>query len=315
MSKFLFVQDQEPYKYGMRSGLVYRGKNAYFIVTHRPVSGHKGFFHLGPRLGEISTSVKDILQAYCAHHGVPPTELEHFHISPLRTRPGARYGRIMRPLRGHGVFSHYKLSEIELRQLLDEYAQLDNFMRRFEEITRVIYPDSQNLGAYGFEIRSLLILACTEVELLFKRLLWNETAGVRGNMPIFFKGAFEAKLPEYHIKFNFYPQLNEVRPFGVWSKSSVYVPLDWYQAYNATKHNRHSGVEEANLSSLIHALAACAVLLRAQTANLSLSSVKHPALERFSSVFSVEEPQWMGDEHYWVLPNRPLKILPVPGIA
>ena len=44
MSKFLFVQDLEPYKYGRRSGLVYRGTNAYFIVTLHPIPGHKGFF-------------------------------------------------------------------------------------------------------------------------------------------------------------------------------------------------------------------------------------------------------------------------------
>ena len=299
----------------MRGGLIYRGKSGYFFLKSQVSSGKGGYLHLWVRLTDLTVGINDVLESYCRYKKLPPSAVEYFCIGPLKTRPGCRYGRIMRPVRGRGAMAGYRLDEAELRSLLDEYAQLDAFMRRFDDIARVIYPDRSNLDAYGFEIRSLLILACTEVEMLFKSLFWKDYSSIGANMPIFFKGSHEAKLPYYRVKLNFYPHIESLRPFGVWGGSDSYVPLGWYQAYNKTKHNRQSGFEQANLSSLIHALAACAILLRAQTANLSLRNVKHPALERFVSAFAVEEPQWTADEHYWVLPNRPLTILPVPGIV
>jgi hypothetical protein len=314
VTQFFVVDDRAPNKWGIRSGLIYRGSTAFFSVRHQATPGKRRFLHLEHRLADLAASQDEILAAYLRKNTVPQGEQHYFCIARLTTKIGARYGRIIRPVSGFGSTFAYSRDEVELRDLLDLYAQLDAFLHRFSEIARVIHPCEANYFTCGYEIRSLLILACTEVEMLFKRLFWEDADNVRGSMMTFFRGAAAAKLSNYRVKLHFYRHLGAICPFSAWDNAIKYVPLDWYQSYNSTKHNRHSGFEKANLHSLIHALSACAILLKAQSPYASFINVKHSSLQSFEDKFSVEGPTWGREEHYWMVPSRSLKIMPVPGV-
>jgi len=95
-------------------------------------------------------------------------------------------------------------------------------------------------------------------------------------------------------------------PFGDWKNS---VELEWYQAYNSSKHDRHSAFKQATLKNLINATAGLLVILSSQfrTENFSSSYRSlavntdsyydtEPALGGF---FHVEFPDdWTDDEKY-----------------
>lgn len=69
-------------------------------------------------------------------------------------------------------------------------------------------------------------------------------------------------LSSYQVKVPYWDGNKNIRsPFSAWAQKK---PLPWYQAYNMTKHNRHTGFQEAKFDHLIDACCAVIVLLSAQ---------------------------------------------------
>jgi hypothetical protein len=62
-------------------------------------------------------------------------------------------------------------SERALHARARSTGQLHALVEQLEQICRVVQPEKRNLDAYGHEIRNVLILACTEVEALWKGVL------------------------------------------------------------------------------------------------------------------------------------------------
>jgi hypothetical protein len=133
-----------------------------------------------------------------------------------------------------------------------------------EQVCRVVHPEGQNLNTFGHEIRNLLILACTELEAYWKCIL--NANGVDGSSTNdYVKLSHAMRLPEYRVDFSYYPWLEPVAPFESWgSTGSPSQELEWYSAYNKTKHNRDASFAEATLLRAFKALAGCFVMLCAQ---------------------------------------------------
>ncbi len=55
--------------------------------------------------------------------------------------------------------------------------------------------------------------------------------------------------------------MGEFRPYGAWKNRQL---LPWYEAYNASKHDRHENLTSANLQMLVQAIGGLLVLLTAQ---------------------------------------------------
>jgi hypothetical protein len=153
---------------------------------------------------------------------------------------------------------------------LQSASSLFDGMRR---VFRVVEPSGSNLTAFGHEVRQLLLLACMEVESACRAVLrangyaptgkqgkprpihsWNVNDYVRLVRPL--------HLDEWHVALVGYPDLNHSRPFEGWSPQHVKLP--WYDAYNATKHNREDHLNQATLQHMIDAMAAVFVIICAQ---------------------------------------------------
>jgi len=127
---------------------------------------------------------------------------------------------------------------------------------------------STNGNAYGHEIRQLLILACTEVENLLKRVLvsngypappkgrWTTNDYVKVESPL--------RLSFYSSELVRYPEYPPIDPFHGWDPAQPTNSLDWYEVYNKVKHDRGGIFKLATFSHAITAVAAVHVLLTAQ---------------------------------------------------
>jgi hypothetical protein len=187
--------------------------------------------------------------------------------------------------------NNIKLSEMITSQkaYLDEGRYFKNLCRRVDDdIFYYIEPVSTNLDIYGHKIREVLILACTEVEYLFRQFLeenkygWKpENHGTKDYVTC--RDIF--RLNEYAVELEFYPDLGPFKPFHGWDDSKSTQSLDWYAAYNGVKHNRGLNFERASLKQLIESLAAIHILLECQYGSDIVTD--------FKSVFkTTARPEW-----------------------
>ncbi len=177
---------------------------------------------------------------------------------------------------------------------------------QLENILRTVHPVADNFGAYGHDIRNLLILASTEVEAHWKGVL--AANGVNGrNTNHYVKLAEPLKLREYAIRLPFYPWLEAVKPFDGWGPNcNPSKDLRWYDAYNAVKHDRENQFKQATLTNALQAVCGCAVMLFAQFG----TSGFHYRAEVNSFFELAEVPVWHPSETYILeregMPYRPV---------
>ena len=95
------------------------------------------------------------------------------------------------------------------------------------DLFEYIEPADINLNVYSYKIQQLLARTCMEIEANFKAIFKE----------------------------------NKFCPFQSWAEGKS---LEWYQAYNDTKHNRIECRDQANLRNLLSAYSALAIVLAAQ---------------------------------------------------
>lgn len=87
------------------------------------------------------------------------------------------------------------------------------------------------------------------------------------------------------------------------------VPLPWYQAYNASKHNRQQAFERANLWTLVEAVAGLIVVISAQFKWVEFdagpnymiggNAAHYPFEHTLGSLFLIKYPDdWTSAEFY-----------------
>lgn len=204
--------------------------------------------------------------------------------------PGGFY---VRSVRGYQYLpSDNSLDTYSFDSKLDEIRSYNSISNYLKVLFDYVEPEQANLSTYSNKIREFLIMACTEVEYLFKKFLNdnNYTGGQRLSTNDFIKILPHLKLKNYAVKLKQFPSLGVFKPFLSWDTLHPTTSLSWYDAYNAVKHDRGGNKNKGNLEMLINAIAAVHILLEAQYGEHIFDS---PMRSKYESIFITDEyPKW-----------------------
>lgn len=223
-----------------------------------------------------------------------------FRVAPTKLKPGEFYGRMARPTLNQSQMGHIMLPKrVDLQnEITASQGYFRTLVELLERILLVVYPEEGTLSTYGHEIRNLLILACTECE-----AQWRSVLSANGYRPAkrdynskdFVRLAEAMKLRDYAVRFARYPWLEVFRPFEHWSdQPSPTKSLAWYDAYNASKHDRISNMGLSTLHNAMMALSACWITLVAQF-GFPVMGDQQDFREYFTLCM---KPNWSFDEAY-----------------
>lgn len=169
-------------------------------------------------------------------------------------------------------------------------------------------PDPACADCFSHQLRSLLILACTEVESSWKAILGaHGYPQSRWSTNDYVKLAGPLRLQDWEVALTEHPAWGSIAPFAKWSSAEPTRSLPWYQAYNDTKHDRETNIRSATLRHTVDAVAAAHVLMLAQFGwSLTAEDILRVPMVRSPEVFSIRNaPSWTADEEY-VAPLEPL---------
>ena len=225
---------------------------------------------------------------------------------------GQRYKSIYRPafsenfVDGHFVPYHNdnpaKVFYCDLP--IDNHQEYSNLLRQLEiaideldSVFKVINPCRANKKVYGNAIRNVIIMCCTEIDMMMKHIL------ERNNCP---KDKDYYKTPDYIklldvLKLNHYQlcfqRINSAiySPFWRWNNNAPTKSIWWYDAYNGVKHDREVNFKMANLGNAINALMAFAILLIAQYGYRNDLWTEHVG----KVIKVIREPQWDLKDFYF----------------
>lgn len=161
------------------------------------------------------------------------------------------------------------MEKTELNSFWNYYLSIENDL---SDTSQFIEPNGQE-NVYSFEFAKLLILACTEVEAVFKAICL-EINGKPGSGDI---GEYKKAI------LTAYPRIVEtevsvdrlgrtIKPFDGWDKGK----LCWWDAYQLVKHNRKSYFTEATYMNATMAISALYILIfyLSKITNISFSNYK-----------------------------------------
>ncbi|MEQ1754689.1 MAG: hypothetical protein ABL973_11210 [Micropepsaceae bacterium] len=181
--------------------------------------------------------------------------------------PGQYYPRIARPGDQHPHEAPGTNPGIHMERNLVAMAvgQLTALTRQLDRICRTIHPSIETFDTYGHDIRNLLILACTEIEMYWRGVLVaNGVIKTRFSTNEYVGLLHAMKLNEYAVSFPQYPWLEPIAPFKEWGSTiRPTQDLRWYDSYNAIKHDRENQFSKATLLHAFEALGACYIMMAA----------------------------------------------------
>ena len=116
-----------------------------------------------------------------------------------------------------------------------------------------IEPADENLKTYSHRVQQLLMRTCVEIEANCAAILtengYRPEGGGHLDMRDYRRIERSHRLSQYRIRIPLWRGNNRiVRPFAAWEERDA--GLDWYQAYNKSKHDRHECFERANFDEI-----------------------------------------------------------------
>lgn len=146
------------------------------------------------------------------------------------------------------------MTKQELDGIWNYYLSLESDLAN---TSRFIEPVGQE-NVHSFEFAKLLILACTEIESVFKALCCEiKGTQVPGDIGAY-KGTILGKYPKMVKASVTISRLGkDIQPFEGWS-SGV---LPWWSAYQQVKHNRGSAFGLATYKNAVSAISALYILI------------------------------------------------------
>ena len=157
-----------------------------------------------------------------------------------------------------------------------EYSnQPEHFVRAFlliqddlKKLFEYIEPSNECLKTFSYRIHELLMRTCIEIEANFKAILAANIYTPKNhnfNMSVYKKINITHRLSSYKVILPIWNQKEKIFvPFNSWKNLKIPTGLAWYQAYNASKHDRHENFKQANLENLLDAISALLILLSSQ---------------------------------------------------
>ena len=159
------------------------------------------------------------------------------------------------------TFQALNCSQVEMR-LAEQSLRL--IIEKLDELFLYIEPDKTCLETYSHKTRELLILSCTEVENSWKSYIDRASAkpisGKTYTTKDYVKLLDRLHLKDYQFKLKSYGDLPPIRPFEKWDPARPSASLEWYTAYNNTKHDRTRYFSKATLWNCINAVVANLIL-------------------------------------------------------
>jgi len=137
-------------------------------------------------------------------------------------------------------------------------------LKDLQELFDYVEPADNNLACYSYRIHALLLRACVEVEANCKAIMRENGYSRSGDWNLVDYRKIEKThfLSAYEVKVPIWTGVRAIwSPFAPWASGAM---LPWYEAYNVTKHDRHSQFKEATFKHLIDACCGLLVLLSAQ---------------------------------------------------
>jgi hypothetical protein len=176
--------------------------------------------------------------------------------------PGTAYKRICWPLASLGNFDN----AVDKAARTQSFVALSLLLTKMLGIFENVEPAGANIGVYGHKVRELLLLAAMEVEASWAAVLKvnGYSSGTRLSTNDYVKLRDVMLLDSYSLTLTSYPTFPRFAPFEGWDAADPTKSLDWYDAYNATKHNREEHLDAATLQRAIHAVGAVIVMFYAQ---------------------------------------------------
>ncbi|WP_156918291.1 hypothetical protein [Bradyrhizobium sp. Cp5.3] len=273
--------------------------SATCLGVTNPETGAGTYFKAEP--GEpILDAVKRQATSWFAADGQSP-----FHKSPLK--PGEFFPRMARPTNewSSAPIGFNPGVEGDLAFIATARGQTKALTRQLDRICQTVHPSEGTLKTYGHDIRNLLILACTEVEMHWRGVLSaNGYLRDRYDTRDYVNLRSAMKLDQYEVSFSNFPWLSPVGPFGGWGYNGrPSQDLEWYDAYNAVKHDRENSFERATLAHCFAAVSACFVMM---TAQFGSAAGFDGGIETGAFFEIVAVPAWalseiylaVGDEHH-----------------
>lgn len=170
------------------------------------------------------------------------------------------------------------------------YAQSpEHYVRAFlliqndlQKLFEYVEPSDCNLDTYSYRIHELLIRTCVEIEANFKAIFKENIYNPKDkngrlkkekywNIHDFKKINVTHHLSSYKVLIPIWDGENSIfEPFKDWKQKDS--RLDWYTAYNMSKHDRHSQFKVANFKNMLNAITGLLVLLSAQFRTEDFSS-------------------------------------------
>ena len=137
-------------------------------------------------------------------------------------------------------------------------------LKDLQELFDYVEPADGNLPCFSYRLHELLLRSCVEVEANCKAILTENGYAKTGdwNMGDYRKINASHRLSSYEVIMPFWHGTRKVRrPFAPWATAGS---LPWYQAYNATKHDRHSSFDQATFENVIDAMSGLVTILSSQ---------------------------------------------------
>ncbi len=162
---------------------------------------------------------------------------------------------------GHGKYVSHRMYAKEPEHYVRAFLLLQKDLR---ELFDYVEPADQNVECYSFRIHELLLRACVEVEANCKAILLENGYQKSGNLNMsdYKKIDQSHKLSEYMVRVPTWRGSQNTRtPFAAWSTGGS---LGWYEAYHASKHNRHTDFQKATFINMLDAVTGCLTILSAQ---------------------------------------------------
>ena len=181
------------------------------------------------------------------------------------------------------------LSTNEFEQRFAEQA-LRVLIDKLDELLLYIEPSPDGLNSYSHKTRELLILACTEVENSWTQYMQIASATPNGrnfNTTDYVKLSNHLHLKEYELRLRPYASMQGIKPFNNWSSAAPTQSIDWYDAYNKTKHNRNTHFSDATLLHCIEAIAANVVMFCVRYSPYALIGGQSSLSVVFNQLFSI----------------------------
>lgn len=186
--------------------------------------------------------------------------LSDFKRTTCRRGPGEYFPRIWRP-------GAPDASPVYRSVALSGARAFDLLVTQLRDLFEAVEPVPKNKDAFGHAIRQLLVLAATEVESGWKAVLKSNHYGAdpeRLSTKEYVKLLKVMRLDAYTVRLTRCPDWPTMKPFEGWNTDKPTKSLWWYDAYNATKHDREQNLERATLNAAVYAVAGAFVMLNAQ---------------------------------------------------